>query len=269
MDAQTCPEASRGADCASFLIMRQISVRAAVFVILGASDDESLNLQVARPLQQEQGVGANFIPSWVYGETVKYTGYQDAVVADQTLKAISVSAKSTEVQDTLGGKRVRRIRQDCPGTAGAWGFQFWVDPFDAIGSIEGPDNETYSVQGTETYDGVDATALAFAGPDAEGQVIYNLHRPHTRGIDDLSKSHRRTIFQRHFEPAVACGRARRFQQERRFRSAVGGQREPQHRCMVDVRRKGSRGDGGRDDRQGGDGRRRGRLRRRGNDRYTR
>ena len=45
---------------------------------------------------------------------------------------------------------------------------------DPLGSIVGPEGEKYSFQGTEIYDGVNATAIAFSGPDASGQIIYQI-----------------------------------------------------------------------------------------------
>jgi len=113
------------------------------------------------------------IPSWVAGETVVYTGYEGATVVESTLKALAVSATSVELSDTIVSDEQRSFTTTfTPGTAAAWGYQFWVDPADPTGSIVGPEGEKYSVKGTETYDGVQATVMQYSSPDAKGEVVF-------------------------------------------------------------------------------------------------
>jgi hypothetical protein len=113
------------------------------------------------------------IPAWVAGETVVYTGYEGATVVESTLKAVDVSATFVELSDTIVSDEQRSFTMTfTPGTAAAWGYQFWVDPADPAGSIVGPEGEKYSVKGTETYDGVAATVMQYSGPDATGEVVF-------------------------------------------------------------------------------------------------
>ena len=126
------------------------------------------------------------IPNWVVpGFTLVYTTafgaaiQQSAVTGTWILDALTVSpgsvtvaysARSTGNIESLAGQYTF-----VPGSAAAFGYQFWVDPTSAaaaVASIRGPEGETYGVAGTETYDGVNATVLSFSGPTASSVVIY-------------------------------------------------------------------------------------------------
>ena len=126
------------------------------------------------------------IPNWVVpGFTLVYTTafstsiQNSAVTGTWILDALTVSpgsvtvaysARSTGNIESLAGQYTF-----VPGSAAAFGYQFWVDPTSAaaaVASIRGPEGETYSVAGTETYDRVNATVLSFSGPTASSVVIY-------------------------------------------------------------------------------------------------
>jgi hypothetical protein len=123
------------------------------------------------------------IPSWVKAGVIEvYTVYfgaaiqQSAVTGTFILDALTVSpgsvtvaysARSTGNIESLAGQYTF-----VPGSAAAFGFQFWVDPTNAAASILGPEGETYHVAGTETFLGVNATILSFSGPTASSEVIY-------------------------------------------------------------------------------------------------
>src|ERR1700722_7789857 len=98
------------------------------------------------------------IPSWVAGETVTYVGYQGATVVESTLKVLAISGNSVTVEDAVRSEEGTVLTDTfTPGTAAAWGYQFWVDPTNPTGSAVGPQGEKYAIKGTETYDGVAAT----------------------------------------------------------------------------------------------------------------
>jgi hypothetical protein len=97
------------------------------------------------------------IPAWVLDDPVTYLGFQGAIEVKATLKATSVSATSMTVSDTISTVTTPPITQTLtetftPGSAAAWGFQSWVDPYDPLGSILGPDGEAYSFQGRCRFD---------------------------------------------------------------------------------------------------------------------
>jgi hypothetical protein len=131
-------------------------------------------------------------PAWVLNNPVTYFGFYGAAgspsveVAD-TLKATSVSPTSVTGSDTIVTLTSPPISRKvtyafAPGSMAGWGYQTWVDPYDPLGSIVGPEGETHTFQGVEIYQppyaigpyaaGVTATAIAFHGPDASGQVVY-------------------------------------------------------------------------------------------------
>jgi hypothetical protein len=115
------------------------------------------------------------IPSWVKpGETAIETGYQTGpVMVAYSDEILSVSATSATVHYIISGDETNVFNYTfAPDTAGAWGYQFWVDPTNPTGSIVGPDGETLSILETGTFDNLNATELAASGPDAVIHVIY-------------------------------------------------------------------------------------------------
>jgi hypothetical protein len=126
------------------------------------------------------------IPNWVVpGFTLVYTTAFGAAIQNSAVTGtwildaltvspgsvtVSFSARSTGNIESLAGQFTF-----APGSAAGFGYQFWVDPTSAAAaaaSIRGPEGETYSVAGTETYDGVNATVLSFSGPTASSVVVY-------------------------------------------------------------------------------------------------
>jgi uncharacterized protein YhjY with autotransporter beta-barrel domain len=106
----------------------------------------------------------------IQNSAVTGTWILDALTVSPSSVTVSYSARSTGNIESLAGQYTF-----APGSAAAFGYQFWVDPTStaaAIASIRGPEGETYSVAGTETYDGVNATVLSFSGPTASSVVIY-------------------------------------------------------------------------------------------------
>jgi len=49
-----------------------------------------------------------------------------------------------------------------PGSAGAYGLQFWVDPANAMSSIVGSEGEAMFIAGITTFDNTNATVLEFS-----------------------------------------------------------------------------------------------------------
>src|ERR1700730_8703291 len=106
----------------------------------------------------------------IQNSAVTGTWILDALTVSPGSVTVAYSARSTGNIESLAGQYTF-----APGSAAAFGYQFWVDPTStaaAIASIRGPEGETYSVAGTETYDGVNATVLSFSGPTASSVVIY-------------------------------------------------------------------------------------------------
>jgi hypothetical protein len=123
------------------------------------------------------------IPSWVKPGVIEvYTVYfgtaiqQSAVTGSFILDALTVSPGSVTV--AYSARSTGNIESTAgqytfvPGSAAAFGLQFWVDPTNPTASILGPEGETYHVAGTETFLGVNATILSFSGPTASSEVIY-------------------------------------------------------------------------------------------------
>jgi hypothetical protein len=148
-------------------------------------------------------------PAWVLNNPVTYFGFYGAAggpsveVAD-TLTATSVSPTSVTGSDTIVTLTSPPITRKvpyafAPGSMAGWGYQTWVDPYDPLGSIVGPEGETYAFQSVEIYQppyaigpyaaGVTATAIAFHGPDASGQVVYQSDTGLILGEDVVYSNH--------------------------------------------------------------------------------
>jgi FG-GAP-like repeat len=122
------------------------------------------------------------IPAWVLGASVNYVGSQGfipsrpggSIVVSNTLNVTAISGASVTVAETVvtdGITRSGSFTFTPVVDPSYWGYQYWVDPSNPTESIVGPEGEKYSIQYTEIYDGVDATAMAFHG-STSGQIIY-------------------------------------------------------------------------------------------------
>jgi hypothetical protein len=122
------------------------------------------------------------ITAWVLGASVNYVGSQGfipsspegSIVVGNTLKVTAIFGASVTVAETVvtnGITRSGSFTFTPVVDPSYWGYQYWVDPSNPIESIVGPEGETYSIQFTEIYDGVAATAMAFYG-STFGQIIY-------------------------------------------------------------------------------------------------
>ena len=113
------------------------------------------------------------IPSWVSGTTVVYAAAQWDVVGANTLKPVEITGNTVKMLDVAQSEESYTIEPTFTvGTSQAYGYQFWVDPSNPTGSYRGPQNETYTIKGTETYDGVAATIMSYSDSSGSGHVIF-------------------------------------------------------------------------------------------------